>query len=83
MPDRPPGAEVLGRAAIAGLRITETGRAYGRTSGDFAADAAAPGGSRRGPDTGRCRRAPAEVLGMTKEEIDDLLERGVLEDALP
>jgi acetyl-CoA acetyltransferase len=52
------GAEVLSRAAIVGLGITETGKVYGRTAGDFAADAV--------------RLAVADA-GLTLDDIDGLL----------
>jgi acetyl-CoA acetyltransferase len=52
------GAEVLSRAAIAGLGITETGKVYGRNAGDFAADA--------------IRLAVADA-GLTLDDVDGLL----------
>ena len=52
------GAEVFGRAAIAGLGVTETGKVYGRSAADFAADA--------------IRRAVADA-GLTLADIDGLL----------
>src|SRR5215211_6255258 len=48
----------LPRAAIVGLGITETGKVYGRTARDFAADAA--------------RRAVADA-GLTLDDVDGLL----------
>ncbi|HEX5585747.1 MAG TPA: thiolase family protein [Acidimicrobiia bacterium] len=52
------GAEVLGRAAIAGLGITATGKVYGRSAGDFAAEAV--------------RLAVADA-GLTLDDVDGLL----------
>ncbi|MET0894593.1 MAG: thiolase family protein [Acidimicrobiia bacterium] len=52
------GAEILGRAAIAGLGITDTGKVYGRSAPDFAADA--------------IRRALADA-GLTLGDVDGLL----------
>jgi acetyl-CoA acetyltransferase len=52
------GAEVLSRAAIAGLGITETGQVFGRTARDFAAEAV--------------RLAVADA-GLTLEDVDGLL----------
>jgi acetyl-CoA acetyltransferase len=49
---------LLGKAAIAGLGITELGKVYGRTASDFAADAA--------------RRAVADA-GLTLADVDGLL----------
>ena len=52
------GREVLSRAAIAGLGITETGKVYGRSSGNFAAEAV--------------RLAVADA-GLTLDDVDGLL----------
>jgi acetyl-CoA acetyltransferase len=52
------GAEVLSRAAIAGLGITETGKVYGRTARNFAADAV--------------RLAVADA-GLNLDDVDGLL----------
>jgi acetyl-CoA acetyltransferase len=52
------GAEVFSRAAIAGLGITETGKVYGRSTADFAADAV--------------RRAVADA-GLALADVDGLL----------
>jgi acetyl-CoA acetyltransferase len=52
------GSEVLGRAAIAGLGITATGKVYGRTAGDFAAEAV--------------RLAVADA-GLSLSDVDGLL----------
>ena len=51
-------SEQLPRAAIVGLGITETGKVYGRSAADFAADAA--------------RRAVADA-GLTLDDVDGLL----------
>ncbi len=52
------GAELLSRATIAGLGITETGKVFGRTAADFAADAV--------------RLAVADA-GLTLDAVDGLL----------
>jgi acetyl-CoA acetyltransferase len=52
------GAEVLGRTAIAGLGITETGKVYGRDAGGFAAEAV--------------HRAVADA-GLGLDDVDGLL----------
>ena len=53
-----PGREILARAAIAGLGITETGKVYGRSAADFAADVV--------------RLAVADA-GLTLEDVDGLI----------
>jgi acetyl-CoA acetyltransferase len=52
------GRAILARSAIAGLGITETGQVYGRSAGDFAAEAV--------------RLAVADA-GLTLAEVDGLL----------
>lgn len=53
-----PGADILGRAAIAGLGITDTGKVYGRSARDFAADAI---------------RLAVTDAGLTLADVDGLL----------
>jgi acetyl-CoA acetyltransferase len=53
-----PGREILSKAAIAGLGITEMGKVYGRSAGDFAAEAV--------------RLAVADA-GLTLSDVDGLI----------